>query len=91
MVTNIIAVPVSGLVSKCVLDFEICRHKLNNLDASVDVKLLFLGNKVPLTCDNSKSAIKGSKRNSALKPTGLHHGRTMPKKNMAFHIQHQVR
>jgi len=47
--------PVSGFVSKWVLLFDMCRQSKFNLDRSVEVSEDFLGNKVPLTCDNSKS------------------------------------
>ena len=64
--------PVSGFVSKCVRDFDICLHKAFKREQSVGVTLDFRGNKVPLTWDNSKSGIKGSKKNSALILIGLH-------------------
>jgi len=70
------AVPVSGFVSKCVLDFDICLQSWSNLEHSVGVKEDFLGKSVPFTWDSSRSGINGSVENSARKLTGLHHGKT---------------
>lgn len=72
--------PVSGLVSKCVLDFEICLHSVRSLEASVGVSELLRGNSVPFTCDNSRSGVKGETHTNALRLTGLHHGMTTCKR-----------
>lgn len=67
-----------------------CRHNSIRRDAIVCVILVFRGNNVPFTCDNSKSGIKGLTQQRARKPIGLHHGTKIPRRNIIFHIQHHV-
>lgn len=83
--------PVSGFVSKWVRAFDMCLHSWMRRDVRVGVKELLRGNRVPFTWDSSRSGMKGFMEKRARRPTGLHHGRTIPKKNIAFHDQHHVR
>ena len=81
--------PVSGLVSKCVRDFDMCLQSASNLEHRVGVRDDLRGNSVPFTCDNSRSGIKGSTQNRARSPTGLHHGITIWKQfhNVKHHSE----
>jgi hypothetical protein len=80
-----ISLPVSGFVSKCVRDFDICLHSASSLEQSVGVRDDLRGKRVPFTWDNSRSGINGSTQNSARSPTGLHHGITTCKYISNFH------
>lgn len=83
--------PVSGSVSNFVRAFEMWRHNSTNLETMVGVMLVFRGNNVPLTWDNSRSGMKGFTQNNARKPKGLHHGTMTPSKKIVFQVQVHVR
>jgi hypothetical protein len=84
---NISSIPVSGLVSKCVRDFDMCLHSASSLEQRVGVRDDLRGKSVPFTCDNSRSGINGSTQNRARSPTGLHHGITTCNHKNNFHNQ----